>query len=159
MRTLWLAWLLLAPAAPGQGHACGLVTAEEAAAVVGPVDSPMAVGNAGCSYANRARGVRLIVTVMDLGEMARQTWDGLRNRSADASWLVGGEAGMGAAAYSEVVRRGAYSATGRCGFVAVKGGKVVHLFVSDSAGKADVAGRREMLERLRPVTRTIVERM
>ena len=158
MRTLLLA-ALLAPAALGQGGLCGLVKPEEAATLLGAPGEPMAVGNTGCSYSNRARGLLLTLTVLELDGMARQTWDGLRNRSANARRLVSDEAGMGSIAYSELIRRGAQNAAGRCGFVVVKGGKVVQVFVSDSPTREDIAGKRAMLDRLRPIARKIVGRM
>ena len=158
MRTLLLA-ALLAPAALGQGGLCGLVKPEEAAALLGAAARPMAVGNIGCSYSNRVRGLLLTLTVLELGEMARQTWEGLRSRSANTARLVSDEAAMGSAAYSELMRRGARSAAGRCGFVVATGGKVVQVFVSDSPTQEDIAGKRAMLDKLRPIARKIVERM
>src|SRR4051794_6626040 len=57
--------LLLAPTAFAEGI-CDLVEADEAAALLGGTTTSTAVGQLGCSYSNRARGLRLTVTMMDL---------------------------------------------------------------------------------------------
>lgn len=151
--------LLLAPSAFAQDDICGLVKLDEASALLGGTASQLAVGKLGCSYSNRARGVRLTITLMDLGGMAKQTWDGLKSKSANAKWLVGDEAGMGSNAYAELIRRSAESSAGKCGFVAVKGTKVIQMFISDSAEKEDVAGKKEMLDRFRPLAHKVVDRL
>ena len=96
--------LLLASAAFAEGI-CDLVKADEAASLLGGAVTATAVGQLGCSYANRARGVRLTVTMMDLGTSARQTWAGLKQQAGDAKWLMGDEPGMGSTAYAQLIRR------------------------------------------------------
>jgi len=157
-RVAWVV-LLFAPAAFAAGGVCELVKPDEAAAILGGPVSSIPVGTLGCSYGNRARGLRLTVTVMAAGTMARQTWEGMRSSASSAKWLAGDERGMGTAAYAQLIRRNSESSAGKCGFVAIKGGKLVQMFISDSAEKEDVAGKKEMLDRFRPLAHKIVERL
>jgi hypothetical protein len=150
--------LLLAPMAFAEGI-CDLVKADEAVSLLGGTTTTTAVGQLGCSYSNRARGVRLTVTMMDLGTSAKQTWAGLKQQASDAKWLVGDEPGMGSTAYAQLIRRSAESSAGKCGFVAVKGTKVIQMFLTDSSDKEHVAGKKETLDKFRPLAHKVVERL
>jgi hypothetical protein len=150
--------LLLATAVFAEGI-CDLVKSDEAASLLGGTTTTTAVGKLGCSYSNRARGVRLTVTMMDLGTSAKQTWAGLKQQTADAKWLVGDETGMGSTAYAQLIRRSAESSAGKCGFVAVKGTKVIQMFVTDTADREDIAGKKETLDRFRPLAHKVMERV
>jgi hypothetical protein len=150
--------LLLVPAAFAEG-VCDLVKPGEASSLLGGTATTIAVGTLGCSYSNRGPGVRLTITVGDMGVSAKQTWDALKQQAGNAKWLVGDEPGMGSAAFAELIRRSPESSAGKCGFVALKGTKVIQMFVTDSAGKDDIAGKKEMLDRFRPVAHKVVERL
>ena len=110
-KLVWML-LLLAPSVCSAGI-CDLVKPDEAASLLGGSPTSMAVGELGCSYSNRARGVRLTITMMDMGSMAKQTWDGLKTQAGTAKWLVGDESGMGSAAYAQLIRRSAESSAGK----------------------------------------------
>ena len=160
MRYLTLFSLLLAPVLSGQTHsACDLVTQGEADALLSGASRQVPVGTLGCGYSNRASGARLTITVLDLGSSAKQTWDGLKSQTASANWLVGDEAGMGSSAYAELIKRSAQSSAGKCGFVVVKGGSVFQIFLTDDAGKQDIAGKKDMLDKLRPLAQKAVGRL
>jgi len=73
--------------------------------------------------------------------------------------MVGDEAGMGSSAYAELIKRSAESSAGKCGFVVVKGGNVLQFFVTDDAEKQDIAGKKEMLDKLRPLALKAVARL
>ncbi|HXA52372.1 MAG TPA: hypothetical protein VNV86_18775 [Candidatus Acidoferrum sp.] len=136
-----------------------LLAPAEAASLLGGTTTTTAVGQLGCSYSNRAQGVRLTVTMMDLGTSAKQTWAGLKQQAGDAKWLVGDEPGMGSTAYAQLIRRSAESSTGKCGFVAVKRTRVIQMFLTDSADKEDIAGKKETLDRFRPLAHKVMERL
>ena len=160
MRIYTLFTFLLAPALFGQTHsACDLVTQGEADALLGGSSRQIAVGTLGCGYSYRAAGVRLSITVMNLDAAAKQTWDGLKDQTSKAKWMVGDEAGMGSSAYAELIKRSAESSAGKCGFVVVKGGNVLQFFVTDDAEKQDIAGKKEMLDKLRPLALKAVARL
>jgi hypothetical protein len=160
VRNLTFLSVLLAPALFGQTHsACDLVAQGEADAFLGGASRQVAVGTLGCGYSVRATGASLTITVMDLGASAKATWDGLKSQTARSNWLVGDEAGMGSSAYAELIRRSAESSAGKCGFVVVKGGNVFQIFLTDDAGKQDIAGKKEMLDKLRPLAQKAVDRL
>ncbi|MEI9976419.1 MAG: hypothetical protein WDO73_32805 [Ignavibacteriota bacterium] len=119
----------------------------------------VAVGKLGCAYSLRATGVTLTITVMDLGVSAKATWDAMKEQTARSNWLAGDEGGMGSAAFAELIKRSADSSAGKCGFVAVKGANVFQIFVTDHADKEDIAGKKEMLEKLRPVAQKAIGRL
>jgi len=160
VRIFTLFSFLLAPALFGQTHsACDLVTQGEADALLGGGTRQIAVGTLGCSYSYRATGAKLTVTVLDLGVSAKPTWDGLKDQTARAKWLAGEESGMGSNAYAQLIKRSADSSAGKCGFVVVKGGDVFQIFVTDDSEKQDIAGKKEMLDKLRPVALKAVARL
>jgi hypothetical protein len=134
-----------------------LLAPAEGASLLGGTTTTTAVGQLGCSYSNRAQGVRLTVTMMDLGTSAKQTWAGLKQQAGDAKWLVGDEPGMGS--YAQLIHCSAGSSTGKCGFVAVKRTRVIQMFLTDSADKEDIAGKKETLDRFRPLAHKVVERL
>lgn len=138
---------------------CAPVAQADADALLGGVATKMAVGKMGCSFGVRAKGVRLTLTALDAGKMAQQTFDGMKGKSKASGWLAGEEAGMGEKAYAELIPRSAESAAGKAGFVVVKAGKVIQISVTDSAGKDDIAGKKAMLDQLRPVAKRIVEKL
>ena len=72
---------------------------------------------------------------------------------------MGDESGMGSNAFAELIKRSAESSAGKCGFVVVKGNKVLQIFVTDDASKGDIAGKKDMLDKLRPLARTAVQRL
>lgn len=150
----------MAPAAFGQTKAaCDLVTQAEADALLGGSTRQIPVGKLGCGYSFRASGLNLSITVMDLAGMAKQTWDGLKSQASNAHWLAGEEAGMGSNAYAELIKRSAESSAGKCGFVVIKGANVLQIFVTDRADNADLAGKKEMLDKLRPLAKKAVDRI
>ena len=160
VRTLILLSILAVPALFGQSRpACDLVTQDEANALLGGSANPLSMGAIGCGYSVRTLGVRLTITVTDWGTTTKEIWDGLKATSAKKNWMAGDEAGMGSYAYAEVIRRSVQSSAGKCGFVIVKGTKILQLFVTDSAEKQDIAGRKEMLDKLRPLARKAVQRL
>jgi len=160
MRTLVLLPLLLAPAIFGQSRgACDLVTQDEANALLGGSANKLSMGAIGCGYSMRALGVRLTITVTDWGASAKGVWDKSKETSTKGHWMAGDEAGMGSYAYAELIQRSAQSSAGKCGFVVVKGTKVLTVFVTDSAEKQDIAGRKEMLDKLRPLAQKAVNRL
>ena len=161
MRTITLLCLtFLAPALFGQTKAaCDLVTQAEADALLGGSSRQIPVGKLGCGYSLRASGLNLTITVMDLGTSAKQTWDGMKSQAANAHWLAGDEAGMGSNAYAHLIKRSAESSAGKCGFVVIKGANVFQIFVTDRAENADLAGKKEMLDKLRPLAKKAVERL
>ncbi len=160
MRILVFLPLLFGTALFGQSRpACELVTQDEANALLGGSANQLSMGAIGCGYSVRALGVRLTITVTDWGTTTKQIWDGLKAISAKKNWMAGDEAGMGSYAYAELIRRSAQSSAGKCGFVIVKGTKILQLFVTDSSEQQDIAGRKEMLDKLRPLARKAVQRL
>ncbi len=161
MRTITLlCFAFFSPALFGQTHAaCDLVTQAEADALLGGGTHQIPVGKMGCGYSLRATGGNLTITVLDMGTAAKQTWDGLKSQVAAAHWLVGDEAGMGSAAYAELIKRSAESSAGKCGFVVVKGTNVFQIFVTDRADNVDIAGKKEMLDKLRPLAKKALDRL
>jgi hypothetical protein len=160
VRTYLVLTFLLLPSLFGQNHTvCDLVKQDEADALLRGSSKQLAVTSMGCGYSNRANGLRLTITVMDLGNMANTTWDGMKSQAQKNNSLVGGEPGMGSNAYSQMIKRSAASSAGRCAFVAVKGTKVIQVVVTDEAEKDDLAGKKEMLDKLRPVAQKAVERL
>jgi hypothetical protein len=148
------------PALFGQSRpACDLVTQDEANALLGGSANKLSMGSVGCGYSVPMLGVRLTITVTDWGTTTKEIWDKLRADSAKRTWLVGEAAGMGSYAYAELIRRSAQSSAGKCGYVVVKGTKVFQIFVTDAAEKQDIAGRKEMLDKLRPVAQKAVQRL
>ena len=135
------------------------MTQDEANALLGGSANQMRLGQDACVYSVRALGVKLAITVQDLGVSAKATWDGMKAQSVKAQRLAGDEAGMGANAYSEVSKRVDKDSSGQCGFVVLKGAKVIQVFVSDSAGKPDIAGKKEMLDKFRPLALKAVQRL
>ena len=160
MRITFLYFALLTPAVFGQTKAaCDLVTQAEADSLLGGSTRQIPVGKLGCGYSYRASGLNLSITVMDLAGMAKQTWDGLKNQASTAHWLAGDEAGMGTSAYAQLIKRSAESSAGKCGFVVLKGNNVLQIFVTDRSENADLAGKKEMLDKLRPVAKKAVDRL
>lgn len=160
MRTLILLSILAAPALFAQSpSACDLVTQDEANALLGGSANRLAMGALGCGYSVRTLGVRLTITVTEWGTSAKAVWDKAKATSMKGNWLVGDEPGMGSYAYAELIRRSAQSSAGKCGFEAVKGAKLIQIFVTDSAEKQDIAGRKEMLDRLRPLAQKALQRL
>jgi len=152
--------LLLAPTLFGQSRsACDLVTQDEANALLGGSANKLSMGALGCGYSVRTLGVRLTIVVTEWGSTTKQVWDGLKATSGKKNYLVGDEAGMGSYAYAELIRRSAQSSAGKCGFVAVKGASVLQIFVTDDAEKQDIAGKKEMLDKLRPLAQKAVQRL
>ena len=157
---IFLPIFLLLPSLFGQGGSiCDLVKQGEADALLGGSSKQLPVGNMGCGYSIRATGVRLTLTVQDMGTSAKAVWDGMKDQVKRANWLVGDEAGMGSNAYAQLIKRSADSSAGKSGFVVVKGSKVLQIFVTDDAEKADIAGKKDMLDKLRPLALKAVQRM
>jgi len=160
VRNFTLLSFLIVPALFGQTHsACDLVKQDEADALLGGSSRQIAVGTLGCSYGNRATGVKLTITTMDLGTSAKPTWDSMKAQTARSNWLVGDEAGMGSSAYAQLIKRSAESSAGKCGFVVVKGKNMFQIFLTDDSQKQDIAGKKEMLDKLRPLALKAVERL
>jgi hypothetical protein len=136
---------------------CRVVDQKDAESLLGPAKS-MAVGSMGCSYSNRDKGVRMTITAMDMGASAKQIWEGMKKKSQSAGWLAGDESGIGTVAYAELIKRSKESSAGRAAFIVVKGGNVIQIVVTDSAEKDDIAGKKEMLDKLRPVAKRIVDK-
>ncbi len=135
------------------------MTQDEANALLGGTADKLAVTASGCGYSVRSLGVRLTVVVMDWGNMAKDVWDKSKATATKGNWLAGDEPGMGSYAYAELIRRSAQSSAGKCGFVVVKGAKLLQIFITDSAEKQDIAGRKEMLDKLRPLAQKAVQRL
>lgn len=160
MTKLILLSALAVPAIWAQSHvACDLVHQEEANQLLGGTALQIKVGPLGCGYAVRARGVRLTITLVDIGATVKTYWDGMKAQSAKTGWLVGDEPGIGAAAYAELIKRGARGSAGKAGFVAVKGNTLMQIFVTDSAEKEDIAGTKETLDKLRPLAKKAADRI
>jgi len=160
VRTLVLLPLLLAPALFGQSKsACDLVTQDEANALLGGSANQLSMGAIGCGYSVRTLGARLTITVTDWGTTSKAVWDGAKATSIRRNSLVGDEAGMGTYAFAELISRSAQSSAGKCGFEVVKGTKVITIFVTDDAEKQDIAGKKEMLDKLRPLAQKAVQRL
>jgi hypothetical protein len=150
--------LLSALAVPGiwaQSHAaCDLVHQ-----LLGGEALEIKVGPLGCGYSVRARGIRLTITLVDVGSTVKDFWAGMKAQSAKRGFLVGDEPGMGAAAYAEMIKRSAQSSAGKAGFVVVKGETLLQIFVTDAAEKEDFAGKKETLDKLRPLAKKAAERI
>ena len=154
---LSIALLLLASTCFAQKKPCDLIKQDEADAVLG-ASKQLDLGAMGCSYSNRDKGVRITLVTLDVGTAAAKTYEGLKQKTKDSGWLFGDEGAMGSAAYAELIKRSAQSSSGKCGFVVLKGNRVIQIHVSDSANKDDLAGKKEMLDKLRPLAKKIVER-
>jgi hypothetical protein len=160
VRTLILLSILAAPALVAQSRsACDLVTPDEANALLGGDASKLSMGAIGCNYSVHSAGVRLTIAVTDWGGSTRAVWDKAKADSAKRNWLAGDEPGMGSYAYAELIRRSAQSSAGKCGFVVVKDTRMLQIYVSDSAEKQDIAGKKEMLDKLRPLARKAAQRL
>jgi hypothetical protein len=138
---------------------CEKIDARDADAILGGAAVPLSVGSLGCSYSVREKGVRLTLTLSDEGPNARKLFDSLKQKTKAAGWLVSDEPGIGNAAYSELIKRTPQNPAGKCGFVVIKGSKLIQIYVSDSGAKFDIAGRRETLEKLRPIARKALDRI
>jgi len=66
---------------------------------------------------------------------------------------------MGNSAFAELIRRSAASSAEKVGFVALKGANVLQIFVNDDASKADLAAKKEMLDKMRPMAQAAVQRL
>ncbi len=139
--------------------ACDLVHQDEANQLLGGPALQVKVGPLGCGYSLRPRGIRLTITLVDIGPTVKTYWDGMKSQSAQKGWMAGDEPGIGAAAYAELIKRSAQSSAGKAGFVAVKGNTLMQIFVTDSAEKEDFAGRKETLDKLRPLAKKAADRM
>lgn len=138
---------------------CANIKQDEANSILGGTATVMPVGRLGCSFSVREKGVRLTVTTLDVGaSAAKGTYDGMKDKTKKSGWFVADETGMGSMAYSELIKRSAESSAGKTGFVAVKGTRIIQIYVSDSANKADIAGKKETLDKLRPIAKNIVGR-
>ena len=89
----------------------------------------------------------------DEGPGARKVYDGLKQKTRASGWLASEEPAMATAAYGEWIKSGPKTPAGKCGFVVLKGSRLIQIYVSDSGGKADLASRRETLDRLRPIAK------
>ena len=159
-RKLFLTLTLTALAAPGAfAQFCDTIDQRDADAMLGGRAIPLSVGALGCSYSVREKGVRLTLTLSDEGANAKNVFDRLRQTTKSAGWLTSDEPGIGNAAYGELIKRSGPSSAGKCGFVVLKGSKLIQFYVSDSAGRADIAGRRETLDKLRPIAKRVIDRL
>jgi hypothetical protein len=138
---------------------CAKIDTRDANAILGGAAVPMSVGALGCSYSVREKGVRLTLTLSDEGTNARKIFDSLKRKTKAAGWLTGDESGMGDVAYGELIGQTAQNPAGKCGFVVVKGSKLIQIYVSDSGGKSDLAGRKDTLEKLRPIAKKATDRI
>ncbi len=160
MTKLILLSALAVPAIWAQSHvACDLVHQDEAIQLLGGAALQIKVGPLGCGYSLRARGVRLTITLVDIGPTVKDFWDGMKAQSAKRGFMAGDEPGMGSVAYAELIKRSAQSSAGKAGFVAVKGNTLMQIFVTDSAEKEDFAGRKETLDKLRPLAKKAADRI
>ncbi|HEX3744564.1 MAG TPA: hypothetical protein VHW09_11560 [Bryobacteraceae bacterium] len=160
MRKLILLSIVFLPSLFGQASStCNLVKQDEADALMGGASRQVAVGNLGCGYSLRTAGLNLSITVMDMGTSAKTIWDSLKDEARRRNWLIGEEPGMGSDSFAELIKRSAESSAGKAGFVVLKGTKVLQIFVTDSAAKADIAGKKEMLDKMRPVAQKAVQRL
>ena len=137
---------------------CEKIDRRDADAILGGPAVPLSVGALGCSYSVREKGVRLTLTLSDEGGNAKAVFERLKQATRNAGWLVGDESGLGNAAYGQLIRRSSQVA-GKCGFVVMKGSKLIQFYVSDSAPKADLAGRKETLDKLRPIAKRVIDRI
>jgi hypothetical protein len=160
VRILTLLPFFLVPALFGQTNsACSLVTQSEADALLGGASRRISTGATGCGYFVRTIGVRLTITVADAGASAQTTWEGMREQATTAKYLAGDEPGVGSHAYAQLIRRSDLSAAGKSGFVAVKGTKVLQIFVTDAESRQNLAGKKEMLDKIRPLAEKALERL
>jgi hypothetical protein len=160
VRALILLPLLLLPTLFGQSRsACDLVTQDEANALLGGTANKLSMGAIGCGYSVRTLGVRLTITVTDWGSTTKSVWDMAKANSVKRQQMAGDEPGMGSYAFAELIRRSAQSSAGKCGFEAVKGTKLITIAVTDDAEKQDIAGKKEMLDKLRPLAQKALQRL
>jgi hypothetical protein len=106
----------------------------------------------------RERGIRLTITLVDIGPTVKSFWDGMKAQSAKRGFLVGDKPGIGAA-YAEMIKRSAQNSSGKAGFVVVKGDTLLQIFVTDAAEKEDIAGKKETLDKLRPLAKKAADRI
>jgi hypothetical protein len=138
---------------------CDKFDTRDADALLGGPAVPLSVGSLGCSYSVRGKGVRLTLTLSDEGPGARKTYDTLKQKTKSGGWLAGEEMGMGTAAFGELIKRTPQNPISKSGFVILKGTKLIQIYVSDSLGTSDLAGRKDTLDRLRPIARKAVDRI
>lgn len=149
--------LFLIAAVAASAQFCDMIEQRDADAILGGVAAPMSLGSLGCSYSVRSKGVRLTLTMSDEGPGARKVYDGLRQTTRASGWFAGDEPTMATAAYGELIKSTPKSPAGKCGFVILKGSRLIQIYVSDSGGKIDLASRRETLDRLRPIARRVID--
>ena len=153
VRRLLLIFSLAGSAALAQY--CDKIDQRDADAILGGSAMPLSVGAHGCSYSVRGKGVRLTLMLSDEGATTKAKLDDRKKATKRSGWFIGEEAGLGGSAYSELIR----GTTGKCGFVVMKGSKLIEFYVSDSGGKSDLAGRRETLDKLRPIAKRVIDRI
>ena len=138
---------------------CEKIDQRDADAILGGPAVPLGMGTIGCSYSVRGKGVRLTLTLSDEGASTRTLFDGLKQKTKSSGWLMADEPGLGNAAYGELVKYSGADSGGKCGFVVIKGSKLIQFYVSDSGGKSSLAGRRETLDKLRPIAKRVIDRI
>ena len=147
-------------ASGGFAQLCDKIDAKDASAILGGSAVPLSVGALGCSYSVREKGVRLTLTLSDEGSNANKIFTSLRQKTKAAGWLMGDELmTIGFPAYGELIKRSATNPSGKCGFVVLKGSKLIQVYISDSGGMADLAGRKDTLDKLRPIAKKAVDRI
>ncbi|HEY3739296.1 MAG TPA: hypothetical protein VGL53_05605 [Bryobacteraceae bacterium] len=152
--------LLFLAASAAFAQFCDKIEQRDADSILGGAAMPMSLGSLGCSYSVRSKGVRLTLTMSDEGPGARKIYDGLKQKTRASGWLASDEPFMATtAAYGELIKSTPASPAGKCGFVVLKGSRLIQIYVSDSGGKTDLASRRETLDRLRPIAKRVVDQI
>ena len=141
------------------GQYCDKIDQRDADAILGGPAMPLGMGALGCSYSVRGKGARLTLTLSDEGANIKKIFDGLKQKTRASGWLAGDEPSLGNGAFGEWVKPGGKSPTGKCGFIAMKGSKLIQFYISDSGGKGDVSSRRETLDKLRIIAKRVIDRI
>ena len=135
---------------------CDKIDQRDADAILGGPATPLGLGALGCSYSVRGKSARLTLTLSDEGASIGKHFDGLRKETRSSGWLTGDEPTLGNGGFGEWIKPGSKSPSGKCGFVVMKGSKLILFYISDTG---ILASRRETLDKLRPIAKRVIDRI
>ena len=134
---------------------CDKIDQRDADLVLGGQATPLGMGVLGCSYSVRGKAARLTLTLSDEGANAKKSFETSRRAAKTSGWFVNDELMLGVTAFSEWIKPSGPAAA-KVGFIVMKGSKLIQFYVTDSSG---VVGRKETLEKLRPIARRVIDRI
>lgn len=134
---------------------CDKIDQRDADMILGGQATPLGMGVIGCSYSVRGKGARLTLTLSDEGANAKKNFDLLKKNAKNPGWYVNDELTLGLTAFSEWIKASGPNAA-KVGFIVMKGSKLIQFYITDSTG---TVGRRETLDKLRPIAKRVIDRI